>query len=293
MSPVSRRALLTGAAGGAVALGAGGILVNEGVLPGRVRAYELLGLNGEDAPIPDVRPGSRQDGAFASRWRGGLTTRWSLGAPPGHDPTGLPLVVCLHGARADHATAFDRLGVDRFLAQAVARGVPPFVVASVDGGSASYWHPRTDGTDASAMVTEELVPMLRERFGLASGLGLYGWSMGGYGALRLALRQPGIVAVAACSPALFASYDDTSPGAFDDRAQFDREDLVRLAPDMPDVPLRVDCGKGDPFHDQVRDFVHRLPRRPAGGFEAGGHTYGYMRRMLPAQLAFLGRQLSD
>lgn len=292
MTRISRRTLLVGAGGGLVALGTAGVLVNDGVLPGRVRAYELLGLDGPDAPIPDVRPGQRVDGAFVSQHRGGVRTGWSLSAPPGHDPAGLPLVVCLHGARADHTTAFDHLGVDRFLAQAVARGVPPFVVASVDGGSASYWHPRADGTDASAMVTDELVPMLRARFRLGSGLGLYGWSMGGYGALRLALRAPGVTAVAACSPALFASYRAASAGAFDDRAQFDREDLVGQAGSFPAVPLRVDCGKGDPFYFQVRDFVHRLPRKPAGGFEAGAHTYGYMRRMLPAQFGFLGQHLA-
>ncbi|HEX2892883.1 MAG TPA: alpha/beta hydrolase-fold protein [Marmoricola sp.] len=289
---LSRRTLLAGAAGGVVALGTGGVLVNKGVLPGRVPAYRLLGLDGEDAPIPHVTPGARHDGAFASQARGGTTTGWSLSVPPSHEPAGLPLVVCLHGAGADHTTAFDTMGVDRFLAQAVAAGVPPFVIASVDGGPASYWHPRTDGTDASAMVMDELVPMLRERFALRSGLGLYGWSMGGYGALRLAVRRPGIAAVAACSPALFASYGDTSPGSFDDRRQFDEEDLVRLAPRFGGVPLRIDCGKGDPFYFRVREFVDRLTPRPSGGFEAGGHTYGYMRRMLPAQLAFLGRQLA-
>jgi S-formylglutathione hydrolase FrmB len=169
--------------------------------------------------------------------------------------------------------------------------VQPFAVASVDGGSSSYWHPRTDGSDASAMVVDELVPLVRDRFGLSTALGLYGWSMGGYGALRLALRAQGINAVAATSPALFASYADAAPGAFDSRAQFDEENLVTRAPGFPATPMRVDCGKVDPFHAQVRAFVGRLPRRPAGGFEPGAHTYGYMRRMLPAQLAFLGRSL--
>src|SRR5690242_2693494 len=120
MAPVSRRAVLLGGAGiGASALATGGLLVNEGVLPGRVRAYDLLGLNGKSEPIPDVAPGRRYDGSFDSAARGGVRTGWSMSVPPGLQPQGLPLLVCLHGARADHNAAFDSLGIDRFLAQAV------------------------------------------------------------------------------------------------------------------------------------------------------------------------------
>jgi S-formylglutathione hydrolase FrmB len=292
MSRLSRRAFLIGAGGVAVA-GGGGVLVNDGVLPGRVRAYQLLGLNGDEAPIPKVKPGRRFDGSFVSAKRGGATTGWSVSLPPGTEAAGLPLLVCLHGARADHRTAFDVMGVDRFLAQAVADGVPPFAVASVDGGAESYWHPRADGTDAGAMVTDELLPMVRHRFGFSDRLGLFGWSMGGYGVLRLALEGAGVAAVAALSPALATSYGEAPEGAFDSDTEFRQNDVVGHAGDMPNVPLRIDCGKGDPFYFAVHDFIERLTFTPVGGFEAGAHTYGYMRRMLPTQLAFIGQHLES
>jgi S-formylglutathione hydrolase FrmB len=290
MRPMTRRALLLGA-GGVAAVGTGAALVDQGIIPGRARAYDALGLNGDDMPIPKAEPGRRYDGSLVSERLGG-STHWSMSVPPGHPPEGLPLLVTLHGARATHRTAFDSLGIDRFLAQAVAAGVPPFAVASVDGGSTSYWHPRADGTDASAMVLDELVPLLRRRFGLGEGLGLYGWSMGGYGALRLALRGVEARVVVASSPALFTSYDASAPGAFDDRSDFEREGVIGEAADFPDLPLRVDCGKGDPFYAATRDFVDRLPDRPGGGFQAGGHSHGYWRQMLPAQLAFIGKQFA-
>ncbi|MCX6397917.1 MAG: alpha/beta hydrolase-fold protein [Propionibacteriales bacterium] len=292
MAAVSRRALLLGGAGiAASAFATGGVLVNEGVLPGRVRAYDLLGLNGESAPIPQIAPGRRYDGSFDSVARKGVRTGWSLSVPPGYQPEGLPLLVCLHGARADHHAAFDALGIDRFLAQAVADGVPPFAVAAVDGGAESYWHKRSDGTDSGAMIFGELVPILRGRFSLSEATALYGWSMGGYGALRLALLGAPISAVAACSPALFASYEDAAVGAFDSSEDFDREGLRGRAKDFPDLPVRIDCGNGDPFYFPVRDFIEDLPRLTQGGFEDGAHTVGYMRRMLPDQLEFLGNAL--
>jgi low temperature requirement protein LtrA len=43
----------------------------------------------------------------------------------------------------------------------VAADARPWAVVGVDGGDASYWHARADGTDAEAMVLDELLPTLR------------------------------------------------------------------------------------------------------------------------------------
>ncbi|MCW2857695.1 MAG: hypothetical protein JWR52_3310 [Marmoricola sp.] len=294
MAALSRRALLLGGSGAVAvsAVGVGGLLVEHDVLPGRVRLDKLLGLDGASAPIPDVTPGARYDGSFTSAARRGAQTAWSLSVPPGVASAGLPLLVCLHGAGGDHRAAFDDLGIDRFLAQATAAGVPPFAVASVDGGEHSYWHPRADGSDAGAMVTDELIPLLRKKLGLGARCGLYGWSMGGFGALRLAMRGAGAAAVVACSPALFTSYPSSAPGAFDDEADFRRQGLHDQGALFPHVPVRIDIGRGDPFYVAVRDFVAQMSPAPAGGFEAGDHTDGYWRRMLPDQLAFVGSHLA-
>jgi hypothetical protein len=57
--------------------------------------------------------------------------------------------------------------------------------------------------------------------------------------------------------------------------------------------VRVDIGTGDPFYRDVQDYVAGFPDGAdvTSTFEAGGHTPGYWRRMLPAQLDFLGRNL--
>lgn len=293
MAEISRRSLLVGGiAGSAVAVAGAGLLVNEGVLPGRVRAYSLLGLNGTGSPIPDVAPGPRFNGSFISHARGGVPTSWSLTVPPGTVPKGLPLLVCLHGAGANHETAFSTMGVDRFLAKAVAAGTPAFAVASVDGDPKGYWHPHASGLDSSAMVLDELVPLLRKKFSLADSLALYGWSMGGYGALSMVMRGTQVQAAAACSPALFESYADAAAGAFDSQAEFDRYGLRGQGRKYPDIATRIDCGNGDPFYFPVRDFITEMRPQPDGGFEDGAHTYGFMRSVLPKQLAFIGTHLS-
>ena len=293
---LTRRAALTGAGIGTAAVVAGGAGVATGVLPGRAQLYSRLGLDGEDGQVPDVEPGELVSGELVSAARGGRRVGWSLATPPGTSPEGLPLVVVLHARGADHTSAFarDYLGLDRFLAAAVADGMPPVALASIDGGNA-YWHERRDGDDRDdpgAMVVDEYLPLLADRGLDTSRLGLLGWSMGGFGALRLAglLGPDRVRAVAALSPALWREFDDTAPGAFDDAADFEAVTVMGRQGDLDGIPVRVDCGLGDPFCDAAEEYVAGFAQRPAGGFERGDHDRGYWRRLAGPQLRFVGER---
>lgn len=232
-------------------------------------------------------------GSFRSARMARRRVGFTIAYPPGHAPGDrLPVVVALHGRGASHTTSFATLHLDRVLDAVVRSGVPPFAVAAVDGGDHGYWHARADGTDAGAMVTGELVPLLRRRGLDVARLGLYGWSMGGYGALLLAgRRQLPVRAVAVASPALFSAAGNTPPGAFDDAADFLRNDVYSYPERLAGVPLRVDCGRSDPFYRATRDFVARLPDRPAGEYGPGAHDPAYWRSVAPEELTFLGRRL--
>lgn len=292
---LSRRRLLWG---GTTALAAGSAAlagVELEVLPGKAWIYHHLGHDGADGVVPDVQPGRLDFARFRSRARG-KDVGWALARPPGPAAAAaLPVVVALHGRGQDHTSAFrpDRLALDSFLADAVARGVPPFAIASVDGDE-TYWHDRADGDLAQTMVVDELLPRLADA-GLDTGrIGFVGWSMGGFGALHLgALLGPDrVAAVAAMSPALWHEYDDTAPGAYDDAADFDRVGVMGRQRDLDGIAVRVDCGKGDPFYATSRDYVEGFADPPAGGFQLGDHDSGYWRRMAPRVLEFLGARLT-
>jgi S-formylglutathione hydrolase FrmB len=144
------------------------------------------------------------------------------------------------------------------------------------------------------MVADELVPLLASRGLDTARLGLQGWSMGGYGALLLASHRTVTPrAVAVSSPALFTSAGATPAGAFDDAEDFRRHDVFAHPELLRGIPLRIDCGLADPFHDATADFVTRLPGPPdpVTAFPSGAHTAAYWRAMAPAAFRFLGERL--
>ena len=247
------------------------------VLPGRSRAYDLLGLNGTAGRIPTVEPGD----VFRGEIDG---ARWVMCRPPA-STADLPVVIALHGAGGSAEDLIDGLGVDRFLAASGER----FVIAAIDGDT-SYWHERADGTDTGTLVLEQFLRVL-EGYGLdVSRPGFLGWSMGGYGALLLgSTLGTASGPICAVSPALWPTYAEAQDHAFDSEGDFDEHGMFDRRDLLTGLDVRVDCGRGDPFFHNVEDFVDGTGIE----FQAdrGAHEAAYWTRVLPAQLAWLGARL--
>jgi enterochelin esterase-like enzyme len=252
-------------------------------------ALALAACGGDSGPTS----GTWVHGSFASRRRGGTQTGWAVLYPPGHDRARLPVLVALHGRGGHYGDTYASLHLDRFLADTVAAGTPPFAIASVDGGDHEYWHPR-QGTDPAGMVVHEFLPLLADHGLRVHRVGLLGWSMGGYGALYLA----GVLGAARCaaavaeSPAIWHHGYQSVEGAFDNAADFDRHAIFGRQPLMRGIELRIDCGAADGFAPVTRDLRATISPTPAGGIEPGGHDAAYWRGQAPAQLAFVGRNLA-
>jgi enterochelin esterase-like enzyme len=260
----------------------GGSLVEHDVLPGRSRAYDLLGLTGEAGVVPDVEPGPRREGVVSSD-RVAQDPHYVVSYPPGTTPgDALPVVVALHGAGRTAEAWFDELSVDAFLAASGHR----FAVAAVDGGLRSYWHERVDDQDPGAMVREEFLPVLADLGLDAAEPPFLGWSMGGLGALRLSAEVG--TPVLAVSPALWPSYDQALPEAFDTEEQYDAS--MALARRALAEDARVDCGTGDPFYRDVREVLDGIDVEQH--YERGAHDAAYWTRVLPEQLDWLAERVS-
>ena len=172
-------------------------------------------------------------------------------------------------------------GPSQFLSQpffntlaALGRRAPEVLL--LDGGDHSYWHNRADGAWES-MVLDEAIPKHRL-------LALGGISMGGYGALLLGSQHRIFCAVGVQSPALWLGAGDTAPGAFDNAADFDRNDVFKLRPPRP---LWIDLGASDPFRAATLAYARRA------GVHAhvwpGGHDDSFWDAHTPALLRFFAR----
>lgn len=269
--PRSRRSFLLGAGAtvGAAAVAAVG-------LSGRGPFPDPLGLRDDGelpGPVPDAPVGVERVEQRRSEARGAEVDFYTA-VPEGHgDGRGLPVCLVLHGASAT-AADFDDFGFGRFLTDAVRRGAEPFVLAGATGGRLR-WEP-SGKDDPQAMVRHEVPAWCQERGFDTSRLALWGWSMGGYGVLRLAETSPGFArAVAAFSPAC---------------AEGDA--VFRDVDRLQGTAVGLWCGLQDDLAGTVKALESALPGpKAAGTYAAGRHTRRYWNRCTPAAFEFLAARL--
>lgn len=289
---VSRRTLLTGAAGGLVVLAAGGAAVALELDHHPGLRSRLFGC-GSTPAIPTSSYRITNGRSHSAAMRSDLD--WQVALPADHDAgQPLPLVLVLPGLGDDPTTLTTKIGYPGFATRA---GLRLGFAAPANGGS-TYYHPRRDGTNAFTWVTEEFLPMVEHRFGLGgdrSRRGVLGWSMGGFGALLVAQRRADLVSAAvASSPAVFPSYHDAvtgHSGTFDSPADWQTFGVWEQAGAITGVAVRIDCGDADPFAAASRTLLTRIPGA-TGGISDGCHDTGFWRRSATAQLRFLAARLA-
>jgi pimeloyl-ACP methyl ester carboxylesterase len=272
---------------GAAALAAAGVTAGARRLPVHTWYDELTGACGPSGASPPRLAGTRVVSGTLRSHHVAEPVGYAVGLPPAHAGSGA--AVCLPGRGSDAEWVMNVLHAVDFVAAARLR----YAVAAVDGG-VSYWHRRADGEDRMRMLIDDFLPLLRRRFGLHPRA-MFGWSMGGYGALLAAEQHPArFRTVAVSSAAIWPTHAQQAaavPDAFDGAADFARNDVFAGAGRLTRTAVSISCGTADPFLANDRAFAAHLPHRPAGEFVAGCHDEDFWRRMLPAQVRFIGRQL--
>jgi pimeloyl-ACP methyl ester carboxylesterase len=263
----------------------GTTISRRGVLAGAVAVPWMVACSpGIDQPAGV----GMEDGTFSAKLWPGHDVSWRLARPEHRDAgsPAQPLVVALHGHGGDADWPFTDVHIQRHVART------GLAVATVDGGD-FYWHGRSSGIDTGRMVVEELLPLLGRRGLAIDRVGMIGWSMGGYGALLLAstLGPSRVVGVVAASAALWQSPGETAPGAFDDVKDYVRNDVFAARATLRDIPVRLDCGRDDPFIAANRAFARELPGATAT-FDAGAHTGEYWAAHAGPQMDWLRQRFA-
>jgi len=224
--------------------------------------------------------------------------------PPGD--AARPLLVLLHGRHDPSPASWlipSKPGPETMLSDelfyALARlGTRAPVVVLLNGGAHSYYHDRRDGRWAS-MILNEALPDAIHRFSTKQeAVAIGGISMGGYGALHLAaLRPNAFCAVGGHSAALWQNAGATSPGAFDDAADYLRNDVFADVQEnrLARKRIWVDVGMEDSFRKAdaaLVAFLRRHGARVTYHLWPGGHSGAYWRSHMRAYLRFYADALA-
>ncbi|HKP89620.1 MAG TPA: alpha/beta hydrolase-fold protein [Thermoleophilaceae bacterium] len=221
-----------------------------------------------------------------SRFTGGSRAQIAVRPPGAERP---PLLVFLHGRGGGPETNVN----GEFLSALRALGRRAPAVVFPDGGDHSYWHDRRDGRFGRYVMREVIPEALRRLRADRRRVAIGGISMGGFGAFDLALLNPGrFCAVGGHSAAVWATAGETAPGAFDDAADFARNDVVAMARSRRPAPhLWLDSGDADPFVPGDRALAAALGIRKRTW--PGGHEGDYWRSHYDDYMRFYGAALAD
>lgn len=142
----------------------------------------------------------------------GAPAPYSIFLPPSYDEGAktYPVVYFLHGLFNDHTSwTMDRHGnIPELLDARMASGeLPEMVLVHPDGERSFYTNHRDGSRRFEDLIVEELPRHIEKTYRVgtaASQRGIAGTSMGGFGALKIAMRHPDrYVGVAAHSPIVF------------------------------------------------------------------------------------------
>ena len=258
--------------------------------------------------VPAARAGTLVHHAFRSAVLG---REWKLAVyiPDGHGAArgAFPVLYLLHGYGGIEDDWVNAGDVVRTADSLIAGGhVPPLVIVMPDGGN-SWW---VDGPEqVGTAFIEDLIPYVEKTWRVAprrEARMIAGLSMGGYGALRFALRHPRVFAAAALfSPAIYDPVPPQTSGArkagvfggptFDEAAWQAMNwpaqwDAYRAA-GVP-VPVWILCGDDDDFRLE-REAAQLYQRFRADSLPAelrifdGGHNWAVWKRGLADALPWM------
>lgn len=217
--------------------------------------------------------------------------------PAGRSATKRPLLIFLHGAGGSNESFLANRAV---LAGITRLGREAPVIAFPDGEE-SWWHKRESG-DWERYVVREVIPVVSRRFDAdPRRVAIGGISMGGFGAYHLGLAYRGrFCAVGGHSAGLWPDGGEEFPGAFDNRDDYERNDVLAKVEADPDAygntPIWNDYGDEDWFVTGNAAFVAAVRQGDAdltAHVWPGGHDGAYWDAHWPEYLRFYASALAD
>lgn len=225
--------------------------------------------------------------------------------PTAYDPNQrYPVLYVLHGASGSYKDWVKQTRIVNF--------VEPYrmILVFPDGGQYGWYvdSPKEPKSQYESYFVKEHIPYIDSHYSTIadrSGRGIVGLSMGGHGAITLAIKHPDLFGSASSlSGVLDLTRHKTEWQIFkrlgmyaENPAQWDANSALQLAPKLssgtlsPDTPLQlfVDCGTEDFAIAENRAFRDRLQELDIPLFyveRPGNHNWAYWNGNIGEHLAF-------
>ena len=220
-----------------------------------------------------------------------------------------PLILMLHGMDGDATNLVKLVDSKTMLDQAVTATKHPAVVVFIDGGNSFYVDSPAEKMQTA--IVQDLLPHLQQQVAIlpqADAHAVGGMSMGGYGALHLALAVPtAFRTVAALSPAVWQQVPEAARPRMPaflragqwNQAQWEAEAPAKMLTGDRTAGLHVFLASGQAdttvsFQDvsQFSDQLTAAGVNPTTHWSAAGaHGFTYWQQILPEAYQWLLRQL--
>jgi S-formylglutathione hydrolase FrmB len=248
--------------------------------------------------------------------------KYTIYLPAGYENSerAYPVVYLLHGY-SDDDTGWLQFGeINRLADKAIADGtIPPMIIVMPDGFVSFYMNSYDGKEKYEDFFIKEFMPTIEKSYRIKAQKryrGISGLSMGGYGSMNLALRNPDLFAAAA--PLSGAFYDESTIIDMDEAnwtrayGQLYGRDLkgtarltktlsenspikiveTKSVDELKKVRYWIDCGDDD-FLTKGNCLLHialtdkKVPHEFR--MREGGHTWDYWRTGIIPALEFIGK----
>jgi len=208
--------------------------------------------------------------------------------PPGYASTNrhYPVLYLLH-SRDGHAAAFLEIGIQRSLDRLIAEGaIPPMLVVMIqDRSGLNNWRDiGTRHSETYVVEVQQLIDRMLPTIPTRAGRAIAGSSMGGFGAMHVALANPYRFAVVESWLGYFNNLDGELRA---DRAIISQLGLHAFLYGAVDDPVAVPA-ENPAFAAQLR----AAGAQAKSAIFAGGHSLQKVKEHLDAGLLFAGRSLA-
>jgi enterochelin esterase-like enzyme len=217
--------------------------------------------------------------------------------PPGPDSATIPVLYFLHGYPGSASDPFTA-DLARTLNGLLQQGYPPFVFASVDGNGERHadteWANAADGSDqVMDRVVDAAIPAVEgTHMRDAAHRAIAGFSMGGYGAMNIAMQNPGVFGQVVSIAGYFVVNDLS--GMFGDRPALVAKNAPSRHPRQARgmrVLLDEDGSDPSPLIRGQAAWMGGLLRRSGGPVtvhvQPGTHDWAYAMSALRYSFTFL------